>query len=271
MLKAKRYGVRISNNMNEKPDDQPGEKREVNLQKIAQEFMLGMQRHFDMLAFNLSSKQMADEERYKQIAKAPNIMPAAFAHQNFEQMQAYARDLMVRQLVNDALNLVVTVLNNTHFFLSLVKSSNGNNTLTPESQKVAQTMHEAFVKMQLDQRFDALEKDFSILCDLEDTVTSLGFCLQALMQQGGIVKEPQLDMSGKLILDLKAVEKGDAMDPAATIAGSHLTDYSKVFKEGETIIFSDAELQLILLTITAFGDNLFKSTAKYVQSVKGVG
>ena len=54
------------------------------------------------------------------------------------------------------------------------------------------------------------------MCELEDSVTSLGFMLQVLMQQkGGIA---QLDDSGELVLELKiAIAKPEGGDRASGV------------------------------------------------------
>jgi hypothetical protein len=187
-----------------------GQPQQVNLQQIAQQFMSGLQRHFDMLAFNLASREAAQEDSYNQRVNAPRIMPAAPRHQNFEQMQAYARDLLVRQVIGDSLNLTVTAMNNAHFFLALVKATNANKDVTPDAQKMAQQSQQAFIPAQLDEKFNRLEKDYGIMCELEDSITSLGFVMQILMQQGGIVKEAQVDEQGELAIELKSVEIQDA-------------------------------------------------------------
>ena len=58
--------------------------------------MSGLQRHFDMLAFNLASRDAVQEDSYNKRVNVPRIMPAAPRHHNFAQMQAYACDLLVR-------------------------------------------------------------------------------------------------------------------------------------------------------------------------------
>lgn len=253
--------------MSNESEQQSGGKKEINLQQIAQQFMSGMQRHFDMLSFNLASRETAQEETYKRISKTPKVMPAVQVHQNFEQMQAYARDLMVRQLVNDSLNLVVSVLNNTHFFLSIVKSSAGKQEVSKENQQAAQELHQNFVRAKLHERFDLLESDFGITCELEDTILSLGFCLQAFMQDGGVVKAAYLDDARELVVELKALEL-QASENDASKARGKIVDYRKVFHEGETVFFADHELQLILVTIAAFGDRLFASAANFIQTTR---
>lgn len=245
----------------------PGQSQQVNLQQIAQQFMAGLQRHFDMLAFNLASREAVQEEAYTKHVNAPRIMPAAPRHQNFEQMQAYARDLLIRQVIGDSMNLAATGMNNAHFFLALVKSTKATPEVDPESQKEAKSLQQAFVSAQLDEKFNLLEKNYGIMCELEDTITSLGFCMQALMQQGGIVKAPQLDDNGELCFELKAVEISNVVDGQSQPQGK-LVDHNLVFREGDLITFSDVELQLVLVTIASFADALFKSVANYAKSIK---
>ncbi len=247
-----------------------GQPQQVNLQQIAQQFMTGLQRHFDMLAFNLASREAVQEDAYNVRSNAPRIMPAAPRHQNFEQMQAYAHDLLVRQVIGDSLNLAVTGLNNAHFFLALVKATQASPQVSPEAQQDAQASQQSFLSAQLDEKFNRLEKDYGIMCELEDTIISLGFVMQALMQQGGLVKAEQLDEQGELVLELKTVEIISRVSEQEKPQGK-LVDQRKVFREGEAIVFSDVELQLILVTIASFADALFKSVANYARTVKEGG
>lgn len=232
--------------------------------------MSGIQRHFDMLAFNLAARESISEESYNRIVHAPKILPAAQTHQNFEQMQAYARDLLQRQVLGDAMNLVVTALHNAHFFLALVKATKANSQVNPEAQRTAHQAQQAFVAAAMDQKFNKLEQDYGIMCELEDSLTSIGFCLQALMQQGGLVKEPQLDEGGELVIELKALKVLSRGVEEGQVKGK-LVDQQKVFREGDVIAFSDLELQLVLVTVASFADALFKSVAHYARSVRGEG
>lgn len=247
-------------------DKQDG-KQEINLNQLAQNFMSGMQRHFDMLSFNLAAREAVTEADYKKIAQVPRIMPAAGQHQNFEQTQAYARDLLLKQLVNDSLNLSVSVMHNAHFFLALVKCTDGKPGLAQEKQKDAEALQKKFFEARLDEKFNLLEEDYSIRCELEDTITSLGFCLQALVQEGGKVGSTYLDENGELSLEFKAVKADLQADPD-TKSPAKLVEYIKVFREGDYITFNNHELQLILVTVSAFADSLFKSIADYTQAMR---
>ncbi|CAI8261900.1 MAG: Uncharacterised protein [Opitutia bacterium UBA7350] len=248
----------------------PEDRREINLNQLAQNFMRGMQRHFDMLAFNLASRKRITEQDYQKMVHAVGLMPLAGQHQNFEQTQAYARDLLHKQLVNDALTLAISILHNTHFFLAIVKCTEGNPEKAKEKQAVAEGMQKAFVEGPLDHKFNRLEDDYGIRCELEDTITSLGFCLQALAQNNGMVIKNYLDQVGELRLELKSLGSG-VQNPLSNQTSPKLVEYIKVFREGDYVSFNDKELQLILVTVATFADNLFKSISDYAKSMRSDG
>lgn len=252
------------------PSDQPnpGQPRQLNLQQMADQFMVGVQRHFDMLAFNLASREGATEAAYDSHCREPRMMPASRAHQNFEHMQAYARDLLFCQVVNDSLNLAVSCLHNVQLFLAFLKAQKEHGAMSPESQRQAQEDHQDFLKAPLDGKFNRLEEGYGIMCELEDTITSLGFAMQALAQQGGIVKEPQLDEQNELRIELKSAASGTSPGDVWR-QPENLEVLPRVFREGEKIVFSDPDLQHILLTIALFGHHLFSAVAKYARENPG--
>jgi hypothetical protein len=244
----------------------PGQPRELNLQKMANQFMAGVQRHFDMLAFNLACRETASEAAYNAHVRSAGIMPVPQIHQNFEQMQAHARDLLLRQVINDSLNLTLTCLNNTHLFLALIKERkrSGSGDLTPEQQQNAQQAQQAFVKMPLEKKFDQLETQYGILCELEDSMISLAYCLQALMTQGGTVKPPQLDEQQRLQVEL--VTAANSLQSVHNLQPGNIQMETRAFREGERVSFSDSELLSIVLTVGVLAQQLFKSTADFARS-----
>jgi len=256
--------------MTDQTNPDGGQPRQIKLNQVAKQFMSGLQRHFDLLAFNLAAQGTVGEKTYDQRVNATRIMPFVSHHQNFEQLQAYARDLLVRQVVNDSLNLAITAMNNVHFFLSLIKVTGSGHPVDPNARKEAQASQESFIRAKLDEKFERLEKDHGVMCELEDSITAMGFILQILVKQGGVVKKEQLDKRGKLLLELKAVDPKE-VDSVTNIPPEKVTTVSKVYHEDDVIFFEDTELQLFLITIAAFADSLFKSVFEYARSVKKNG
>lgn len=247
----------------EQPNQPGGQPRQINLQQMAQQLMGGLQRHYDMLAFNLASQECVTEEAYNTRSQATKMLPVPQAHQNFEQMQAFAADIMMRNVLGDMINLCVAGLNNFHMFLAAIKAQKDHGQ-TPEAQQQVQKAQQAFAQAQVDAKFNTLEEEYGILCELEDTIISIGFAIQAMMQHQGMIQPAHLDDQGELAFDLKTVEI--LTQPAEGQPGqARLVDQRKVLRQGEKVYFSKDELQLIILTVGSFLDALFKSVGRYAQ------
>lgn len=247
------------------PNPNPGNSRELNLQQMVNQFMTSLQRHFDMLAYTLASRENASEEAYLKRVRDAAIMPVPQVHLNFEQIEAHARDLLLRQVLNDAMNLSVTALNNSHLFLALLKEkkSNEEGHLGQEEQKRAQAAQQAFLKAKIEKKFELLEKDYGIMCELEDSIVAFSYCLQALLTQGGIPREAQLDESGSLKVELMSA--APTLEPVPNLQPNNLKTVVRSFEEGETIDFSDTDLQNVVLTIGVFAQQLFACIARYAN------
>lgn len=248
------------------PNPNQGPSRELNLQQMVNQFMTGLQRHFDMLAYTLASRETASQASYLKRVRDVAIMPVPQLHQNFEQIEAHARDLLLRQVINDAMNLSITALNNSHLFLALLKEKKSSETgdLGQEEQKRAQSAQQAFLKAKVEKKFELLEEHYGILCELEDSIIGLAYCLQALLTQDGIPREAQLDDSGLLKVELVAA--APTIEPVPNLHPNNLRNVVRSFEEGQIIDFSDLDMQNIVLTIGVFAQHLFASVAKYASA-----
>lgn len=241
----------------------------LNLRHVAQNFMDGIQRHADMLAFNLAARESVQEAAYKQRSMAPRIMPAGKRHQNFEQMQAYARDLLVRQVINDSLGLCSSALNSCHFFFALIRETNASDQVNPEAQKQAEKVHKRFLKLSLEEKFEFLEKEYSVNSNFKETIFSLIIALRALVENGGILRADFFQTNpGQIEIAIKRLKMDEKPEPNGPATGK-MIDEIKIFRTGEAVVFSDVEIQRILVTVATFADSLFKSVASYARSVKG--
>lgn len=247
------------------PNPPQGQPRELNLQKMAEQFLIGMQRHFDMLCFNLISRESASESAYQEKSRLSGAMPVVALHQNFEQMQAQARDLLNAQILNDALNLCFHCINNCHLFLAVIKANHENPGQSAHIQQWVQQQQQAFIAKQMDQKFNDLEQQYGVLCELEDTLLSFGLAIQAFAQNNGIVREPQLDDNGELPFELIYGKDPLNIHDLARQPMDYQT-VNKTFIEGDRINFSDRELQGILNTVTLFALQLFKAVQTYGQN-----
>lgn len=242
--------------------------RQLNLQQMAGQFMAGVQRHLDLLAFHLTGQAATSEEAFRERVNDPRLRQLVGPLGNFEQLQAFARDVLTRQVIGDATNLAVGCLNNCHLFLALVKASGGaeSRSLDPSAQQAAQQSQEAFVRAPLDEKFNLLEEHYGVMCPLEDTIAACGIAIQTLLRNGGLLQKEPLSDAEELTFELQT-----ALPPAMT-EGKPWFDavetQLKTFRPGERIAFSDTELQLIFFTVAIFAHQLFTAVTRYARDAK---
>ena len=246
--------------------DKKEQPKQFNLKLMAANFMDGIQRHADMLSFNLASRESVEESLYKKRAAAPQLMPSSKRHQNFEQMQAYARDLLIRQVFNDCINLSIAALNNSHFFLAIIKESKGSLKVKKDEEILAKNRHNHFLKSSIIDKFNLLESTYAIQPNYKKTIIGMTIAMKSLIQNNGIIKADYFNekVNEPLELSIKKVflEKKELGEEKHSVK---IIDEVKTFYSGDTIVLTDIEIQKLLITVASFADYLFKSTARYAE------
>jgi hypothetical protein len=232
---------------------------EFNLQSFTDNFMRALQQDFDLLAFTLSAHQHANDSSYQSYSLKPRIMPLAPCHQNFEQLQAHARDRLVRQVIADALYRVLAALDKMHLFLQLVQHKQNAMGVLPEIQKQIQVKHRQFVELRTSQKFHFLKLSFDVKSPFTDFVLALELVFDALTHHRGYVQDQHLNAGLSLVLLLNRV----AAEPGAA---SRIVDEQLVFEKGQSIVLGTNHLQQVVITVSMFADHLFRSVAAYTQA-----
>ena len=229
---------------NEQPRQQT-----ISLPAIAQNFFGTLQRHFDLLAFNLAATQSVDAEKYNHFSSLTKMMPVAQLHRNFDQMKSFAHGLMLR---------LCTLFANKKAMEADPKSAN----------ELVGRKQEAFVNSALQDKFEVFEKEFGILCELEDGITNMAIALRSLMQNNGVVTAEDVDDDGELVFEFKTVQ---TIQPAkeGERPEVRLADTRRAFKAGDTIDLTNSELLSLNTTVAAFFDALFKSVAAFGKKTMG--
>lgn len=221
--------------------------------------MSALQQDFDLLAFTISAHQHATESAYQAQSMAPRMMPLAPRHQNFEQLQAHARDRLVRQVCADALHRVLVALDRMHLFLRLVQSGQNAEGVHPDVQSEIQAQQHDFEQMNLSQKLDLLNDCFAIRCPLAQFVRALELAFDALVHHRSKVKIQHFNQDSSLMLSFKKV-------CANKRSSAQLEDTRLVFFKDEAIVLEPSHLQQILITVSIFVDQLFRSVAAYTQA-----
>jgi hypothetical protein len=180
------------------------------------------------------------------------------------------------------------------FLLCLFIREQGKNPRRdPLVEKIISEKHQAFLKMNLQARFTALEEEFGIVCELEDGIFSLAAALRVLAR-GGLVTNDDITPDGSLTLEFKAMKDVEVpAEPAAedasaptpppgvTVHGAgelakpktvaRLSDTTRTFKPGEMLDLTDTELLGLNITVTKFVDGLLRSVDHFGRAQLGEG
>ena len=271
----------------------PGKGENVlSLQNISRTFFTALQRQHDMLAFSIAGLHTADPKAYEHFSTLSRVMPVPQAHLPPEQMLAYARGLMLRTTINDLLTLSSECMSQCYLLCLFIREQGKNPRRDPLVEKIISEKHQAFVKMNLQSRFTALEEDFGIVCELEDGIFSLAAALRVLAR-GGLVTNDDITPDGSLTLEFKAMKDVDVLPettadetaptppPGVTVHGAgdigkpktiaRLSDTTRTFKPGEMLDLTDTELLGLNITVTKFVDGLLRSVDHFGRAQLGEG
>jgi hypothetical protein len=271
----------------------PGKGESVlSLQNISRTFFTALQRQHDMLAFSIAGLHTADPKAYEHFSSVSRVMPVPQAHLPPEQMLAYARGLMLRTTINDLLTLSSESMAQCYLLCLFIREQGKNPRRDPLIEKIIGEKHQAFLKMNLQSRFTALEEDFGIVCELEDGIFSLAAALRVLAR-GGLVTNDDITPDGALTLEFKAMKDIEVLPetaseapaptppPGVTVHGAgevgkpktvaRLSDTTRTFKPGEMLDLTDTELLGLNITVTKFVDGLLRSVDHFGRAQLGEG
>ncbi|MFM9000917.1 MAG: hypothetical protein ACKORB_04755 [Opitutia bacterium] len=267
----------------------------ISLQSISRKYFTALQRQHDLMAFNLAGLQTADPKAYDHFSGLSRIMPLPQAHLPASQMQAFARGLMLRTTINDLLVLSVECMVDCHHLCLFVRHCGHNKQPGKELIEKVEKDHQAFARMNLQEKFETLEETFGIVCDLEDGVFSLAAALRVL-SRGGMVTNDDIAPDGSLTLEFKSMQdfevpvesKEETSSESAAPEGvvrhpigdvlhtrtrtiARLVDTTRTFKPGAVLELTDAELLGLNITVAKFVDGLMKSVDFYAKNQLGEG
>lgn len=278
---------------------QPEGENVISLQNISRNFLSMLQRQHDMLAYTLAGLRTADPKAYAYYSTVSRVMPAPQVHLPHDQMLAYARNLMLRTSINDLLGLSAECMTHCHLLCTLIRIRGKNQNQSPELDRQIAEKHEAFIRMNLQDKFNALESSYDIICDLEDAIFSLAAALRVLVR-GGMVTNDDIAPDGTLTLEFKAMKDievpNDSPEAAlpenapverpigltgtaqvnlsgglnkSTKTVSKLTDTQRTFRPGEMLDLTDEEVLGLNITVAKFFDGLFRSVDHFGRGELG--
>lgn len=242
----------------------------ISLQTISRKFLTALQRQHDMLAFTLAGVRTSDSKLYDYYSNVSRIMPAPAAHLTHEQMIAYTRGLLLRTSINDLLMLSSEVMNQVNLLCLLIKTRGRNIESNAETDQIIGQKQEAFVRMNLQDKFNEFEQSYNIISELEDAIFSIAAALRVLARTG-MVTNDDISPDGSLTLEFKAMKDiDDAPDSnESATKKAKLVDTQRTFRPGEMLDLTDEELLGLNITIAKFFHSLFRAVDEYGREQLG--
>ena len=264
--------------MSESPEQQqPGTEEPrgqvISLEGISRKYLGALQRRHDILAYEVASLPAVDAEKYEYFARLARIMPVQQIHMDHASAQRQVRGKLTVQALNDLLGLAAGCLDETHFLLTLIANKAAVESGSEDANRKVQETQEAFARAALQDKFDLLEKNFGIMCELEDGIISLAFGLRIMMGRGGVVSPEDLGDDGELAFEFKSVQQINPPKgaPEGAKPELRLADTRRSFRAGDTIEFSNSEIMGLTVTLASFFHSLFRSVDDFGRRTLGQG
>lgn len=254
--------------MSDTPEQQPENEQQgqvISLDGISRKYLGVLQRRHDLLAYEVAGLQSVDAEKYEYFARLARLMPVAQIHIDHGQAQRQLRGKITVQSLNDLLGMAAGCMDECHFLLTLIANKPEVESGAEAANRAVSEAQEAFARAPLQDKFDLLEKNFGIMCELEDGIISLAFGLRVMMGRGGVVSAEDLGDDGELAFEFKSVQQINPPQgaPADAKPELRLADTRRSFRAGDTIEFTNSELMGLSVTIASFFHGLFRSVDDY--------
>ena len=252
-------------------NEQNPQEQVISLKSISQNFLGALQRQFDLLAYNMAASQQVESEKYETFARQVKLMPVPQMHQDFSQVQAYARGLLFRQTLNDLMNMASACMDNCYLLCQLIRNQETAKDGAEAANKAVAGAMEAFTRAPLNEKFERFEKDFDIMCETEDAIIAIAVGLRVLMSRNGSITPEDVNEDGELVFEFKTVQTIN--HPPRGVENQQpevrVVDTRRAFRAGDTLELSNSELLSLSVTITAFFHNLFRGVDEYGRKTLG--
>lgn len=261
--------------MSESPEQNPGDNEPqgqvISLENISRKYLGVLQRRHDILAYEVASIPGVDAEKYEYFARLARLMPVQQIHMDHGQVQRQVRGKITVQVLNDLLGMAAGCMDECHFLLTLIANKPEVEAGAAEANRKVAEAQEAFARSALQDKFDTLEKNYGIMCELEDGIISLAFGLRVMMGRGGIVEAEDTGDDGELAFEFKSVQQINPPvgAPEGTKPELRLADTRRAFRAGDTIEFTNSEIMGLTVTIASFFHGLFRSVDDYGRRTLG--
>lgn len=250
--------------MTETPASEP-KAVQINLGDMSLKYLGAIQRTFDLAACTVGSLRNQTEKDYDEFSRALRFMPSQQHHLTFDTVRPAAEVWLLRQLLAEAVSLLVPLLEDARSVAALAQwKASGSNEQT-QLQKILGEDRQSYLRLPFDEKLKLLRDQFSITSPNETSVQSYLKLGQALAR-GGAVTDADANDGKDLVVRLMAIDlqpAGAGAQPGAMTG--RVLDVPKRFASGEKIEMKKEEVLSIFGGLSLFITAIMGSLQAFVQ------
>ena len=246
------------------------ETNRISLDDMATRYLNALQKTYDMVCYSLAGSRRLSESDYDEFSNQLQVMPRQTARMEFEHAKENTEQWILRNSLSDSLALVMPVLEDARTICALCDFKKEKSEDAEKLKKISTDDRAKFLQLPLAEKFDFIEKEYGVGCEVKEHITALMDITKALMTKEGVLSEEEADESGQRVVRIRSVQIVQAPGETADVAQSlNLTrkigDSERVIKVGDKIHFSKAEHMGSILTVGIFITEILKGIQTYAH------
>lgn len=250
--------------MSDTPTSEP-QSVQINLGEMSLKYLGAVQRTFDLAACSIGSLRNQTEKDYDEFSRALRFMPSQQHHLAFDAVRPTAESWLLRQLLAEAVQVLVPLLEDARSVAALAQWKAGGTNDQKRLQQIVGEDRQTYLRLPFDEKLKHLREQFSIASPNEASITSYLKLGQALAR-GGTVTDADTNDGNDLVVRLMALDIQPAQ--GATQPGQmtgRVLDVPKRFTAGQKIEFRKEEVLSLFGGISIFVTAIMGSLQQFVQ------
>jgi hypothetical protein len=239
---------------------------QINLREMGLKYLGASQRTFDLTACTIGALRCETERDYDEFARSVRFMPSQQHHLAFDAIRPAAESWLLRQLLSEALSLLVPLLEDARSVAALAAWKAEGGIDQTRLQRILQEDRQAFLRLSLDDKLKHVKEKFALSAPNESFLNGYLKLGQALVRGGAVIEADATD-DGALVVRLAAVDLQPASGEgvAAGAMTGRLVEMQKRFAVGDKLEFRKEEVLSLFASISLFITGIMGSLQAFVQ------
>ena len=238
---------------------------QINLRDMGLKYLGAIQNTFDLATATIGALRTQTERDYDEFARSVRFMPSQQHHLSFDAVRPAADSWLLRQLVNEAIGLLVPFLEDTRSVAALARFKAEGGTDQAKLQRILGEDRQNFLRLSIEDRIKLLKEGYTISAATDVFLPGYIKLLQVL-SRGGVVAQDDVNDGNDFVVRLTVVD----LQPAAAAEGQQgqvtgrLLEVQKRFPVGARVDFRKEEVLSIFSSVAVFISGVMGSLQAFV-------